>query len=82
MNNRESYVPISCIFYDYLEEAATLGKVSTIVYEHNGSAKTMDAKIKTLLIKDKVEYMVLDNSTSIRLDSLISFNGRQLSINC
>ena len=78
----QKYVPISCSFYDYLEEAATLGSLSTIKYFDNNSVLLDVSKIQTLVIKDKVEYLVLENRRSIRLDHLISFNGIPLPKSC
>lgn len=75
-------MPISCSFYDYLEEAATLGTVSTIEYLDKNLVVEVQSKIKTLLLKDKVEYMVLENNQIIRLDNLLSFNGKLLANSC
>jgi len=72
------YVPISCSFYDFLEKAATLGRLSTIEYLNEDRVVQVESKIQTLVIKDKVEYMVLENGQSIRLDYLISFDGKSL----
>lgn len=82
MDNKLSYKPISCSFYDYLEEAATLGTVSTIEYLDKNLVVEVQSKIKTLLLKDKVEYMVLENNQIIRLDNLLSFNGKLLANSC
>ena len=78
----QKYVPISCSFYDYLEEATTLGRLSIIEYMKDNCLVKIESAIQTLIIKNKVEYMVLDNGQSIRLDYLISFNGRPLPKNC
>ncbi|MCF6360171.1 MAG: Rho-binding antiterminator [Cyclobacteriaceae bacterium] len=78
----EFYIPISCSFYDYLEEAATLRKVSIIEFEKEDKTVIIESIIKTFFIKDKVEYMLLGNKQSIRLDNLISFNGKPLPKNC
>ncbi len=82
MDNTATYIPISCSFYDYLEEAATLRKVSIIEFEKEGETVIIESIIKTLYVKSKVEYMLLENGQSIRLDSLISFNGESLPKNC
>ena len=78
----QKYVPISCSFYDYLEEAATLGRLSTIEYMKDNCLVKVESAIQTLLIKNKVEYIVLDNGQSVRLDYLISFNGKPLPKSC
>ena len=81
-HSNSSYIPINCSFYDYLEEAATLGSLSTIGYLDNDRLVQVKSKIKTLVIKDKVEYMVLEDGLLIRLDYLISFNGKVLPKSC
>ena len=81
-HSNSSYIPINCSFYDYLEEAATLGSLSTIGYLDNDRLVQVKSKIKTLVIKDKVEYMVLEDGLLIRLDYLISFNGNVLPKSC
>ena len=82
MNNSQSYVPISCTFYDFLEEAATLGKLSTMEYLEDDCVVQVESKIQTLVIKDKVEYLILADNQSIRLDYLLSFNGMPLPKSC
>lgn len=82
MDNSQTYIPINCSFYDYLEEAATLKLVSNIVFWQEGASKTIKTRIKTLFIKDKVEYMLLDTNQKIRLDKLISFNDKKLLKPC
>ena len=83
MNDRNPpYTPISCSFYDYLEEAATLGRLSAIEYMEDNQVEKVESKILTLVIKDKIEYMVLENGQSIRLDYLLSINGISLPKSC
>jgi len=82
IHSHSSYIPINCSFYDYLEEAATLGSLSTIEYLDNTGVVQVESKIQTMVIRDKIEYMVLENRRSIRLDHIISFNGVPLPKNC
>lgn len=82
MNNSQIYTPINCSFYDYLEEAASLEKWAIIEYINEGFVVTIEAKIHTLFIKNKVEFMELENGQSIRLDNLISFDGKILPMSC
>jgi Rho-binding antiterminator len=82
MNNSQPYIPINCSFYDYLEEAATLGNVAVIEYMKEGSVESVEDKIQTLFIENKVEYMMLEKGRTIRLDNLISFNGKLLANSC
>jgi Rho-binding antiterminator len=82
MGDDQKYIPINCSFYDYLEEAATLKEVAVIDYFETGIATQIESRIKTLFIKDKVEYVMLENGLSIRLDELIKFNGKVLPKSC
>lgn len=82
MDNTQPYTPISCSFYDYLEEAATLRLSSTIEYLEGDRNAKIESRIKTLFIKDKIEFMMLENGQSIRLDHLIRFNGKALPKSC
>ena len=77
-DSTQKSAPISCSFYDYLEEAATLGRLSIIEYMKDNCLVKVESAIRTLIIKNKVEYLVLDNGQSIRLDYLRSFNGKPL----
>lgn len=79
---KQPYIPINCSYYDYLEEAATLGREVTIEYMDGNTIRVLVAKIKTLIIKDKIEYMILEDDQQIRLDFLVSFNGKQLPKAC
>ena len=83
MNSRnQPYIPISCSFYDYLEEAATLKQMASISYMQEGELLEIVSRIKTLFIKDKVEYMELESGQFVRLDHLVSFNGKILPTSC
>lgn len=77
------YQPISCSFYDELEALATLKQNCTIVYKDTeGQEKTIQSKILNLYTREKVEYMTLENECSIRLDQLISIDGKILKNYC
>lgn len=82
MDNTLPYIPINCSFYDYLEEAATLRLSSIIEYLEGDQNIKIESRIKTLFIKDKIEFMMLENGQSIRLDHLIKFNGKPLPKSC
>lgn len=71
------YTPINCHYYDELEAFATLRKNVSIRYYENGTdIQEKTARIVDFQIKEKVEYMILDDQTSIRLDWLESVNGK------
>ncbi|NLR91228.1 MULTISPECIES: hypothetical protein [Flammeovirga] len=65
-NSDNSYRPISCTVYDHYEIWAMRGTLLAISY-NNHSVQT---KIHTLKVVDKVEYAVLDNGDTVRLDEI------------
>ena len=80
---QKPYVPISCNFYDELEAIATLKQSCTILYlDTKDKETTVQSRILNLYAKDKIEYMELENDLTIRLDQLISVNGKALKNYC
>ena len=77
------YTPISCSFYDELEAIATLRQTAVIRYTGDHQ-KTLEVsgKIKDLFVRNKVEYLLLDSGQEIRLDTLISVNGKIMGNYC
>ena len=79
----EAYKPINCSFYDVLEANATKKRYIRIQYfSAIQEFKTVDAIIKDLYIKQdkghKAEYMLLNTGQEIRLDRLVSVDGKLL----
>lgn len=78
-----SYVPISCSFYDELEALATLRRPATIKYaEEDTVTKTVEGKIKDFFIREGAEYLLLNTGLEIRLDYIISVNGKIMGNYC
>lgn len=76
------YQPINCNFYDILEANAVLKKVVLIEYFESGNLKSIDNRIVDLFIKDKAEYMRLENGLEIRLDTIYAVDGSILEGAC
>ena len=77
------YTPISCSFYDELEALATLRKTCLIQYKDaQGELQQQKAIIKDFFIRDKVEYLLLNNGDTIRLDYLVEVDGKVLNKYC
>jgi len=78
------YIPINCSYYDELEAFATLRKEVTIIYRTAGDQETAEAKgiIETFRIRDKVEYLLLRDGQEIRLDWLVTVDGKPLPLAC
>ncbi len=78
----EPYTPISCSFYDRLEEAATLSKNVLIEYLANNKTEVRKSIITTIRLKDKIEWLVLEDGSEIRLDRILSLDGVELKTHC
>jgi len=71
------YNPISCEFYDQLEVAIQRKIPSTVVYIQEEEKIVVKGVVKTLLLEDGIEYMLINKSVKIRLDWVFSFNGKK-----
>jgi Rho-binding antiterminator len=72
----EKYIPINCSFYDELEALATLGRRVRVVYLDDSAKVEVQGVIRDLYTRDSVEYMLLDNGVSFRLDKLVEIDGK------
>lgn len=72
------YNPISCEFFDQLNVAMQRKIPSTIVYLKDVETKeTVKGIVLTMEVKDGIEYMILKSSEKIRLDTVLTFNGKK-----
>ena len=71
------YKPISCAFYDELEAAAVKHIHSTITYMDENSEKTIQGKIVDFKTLNRSEFLILEDGTTIRLDTIIQFNDKK-----
>ncbi len=79
----EKYIPLACQFYDVLEMHASRKEVVIIAFfENSKSVKTVESKIKTLVTRNKEEFVVLPDDTEIRLDQILSINDTQFYGSC
>lgn len=81
MTDQQSYTPINCSYYDYLEEVATLKRQVLIEFYRNATKVEVLSGVSTLYTTSGMEFMVLTTGEEVRLDKLISFDGHRLPIN-
>ena len=74
-----TYQPIDCNLYDYLEEAATLKKKCVFLVNIKGDLRIVNGQIVDLFVRDKVEYAKLKKGTELRLDTIQQFNDIDFS---
>jgi Rho-binding antiterminator len=74
------YQSVSCSFFDELEALATLRRICTIRYRtETGEAVSIESQIIDLYTVNKSEFLKLKDGTEIRLDRLISVDGKPVS---
>jgi len=82
---KQKYHPINCNFYDELEILAMRGQSCNIHYwkdlKFQEQVEITDT-IMDIKIIDKAEFLILKEATSIRLDQLISVDGKELKGYC
>ncbi len=71
------YTPISCEFFDQLNVAMQRKISSTFIYLENEEKKTLKGLIKTMSVIDGIEYVILNKNDQIRLENVLTFNGRR-----
>lgn len=77
------YRPISCDYYDELTLFAMQRKSVCIVYKNtNDSEEKIEAILKDIVTREKEEFLILNDSREIRLDKIISVDGKKLSSYC
>lgn len=75
--SNRAYVPVDCNYYDELEALATKKKEIEIIYLSETGVRLRKYEIiKTFYIIDKEEFLELHDGTTIRLDRLISADGK------
>jgi len=79
----QKYQPISCDYYDELEIVAMRQTIAEIVFKNEkGVETTISTKIKTLQTRNSEEFLILENGDEIRLDRLVSMNGKVVKNYC
>lgn len=71
------YTPISCEFFDQLNVAMQRKIPSTFIYLENEEKKALKGLIKTMSVIDGIEYVILNSNEQLRLDTVLTFNGRR-----
>jgi len=80
---KNEYHPIDCNYYDELVLLAMRKKICEIVYrDAAGEEITEKAVIEDVYTKEKAEYIKLSTDKIIRLDRLISADGKENKLSC
>lgn len=80
------YTPIDCGFYDELLARATLRRPATVVYQSDAAEAVIkivaEDVIEDVYSEGEAEYLRLRGGTVIRLDRLVSVDGKPLPRAC
>lgn len=71
------YNPISNDFFDQLQVAIQRKIPSTIIYMDETEKQSIKGLVQELVIIEGKEFLVLTTKQKIRLDSIITFNGKR-----
>jgi len=67
------YRPVSCSFIDYVEHYATLRMEVSVCYTDAAGTKVcITTQIRTWILEDGVEYLVLATGLRVRMDHVVS----------
>ncbi len=77
------YQPISCDFYDELTLLAMRRKPCPVIYKNeDGAEVTVETVIQDIFTRNSEEFLLLSTDIEVRLDNLISVDGKRLSNYC
>ena len=73
----KDYVPIACEAHDHLESWSVLKITCSIQYlDSNDTVASVDSQIIDVFAKNGEEFIKIENGDLIRLDRIISINGK------
>lgn len=73
----KTYLPVSCDFHDELLDLATRKtKVKITMFNTQETLDTQEGIIKNVFTKDKEEFLVIDEYPPVRLDRIVTCNGK------
>lgn len=79
----QAYIPINCSYYDELEALATRKRIVPIIYrKDDGEEATLQTRILDFYTRNKEEFMVLEAGPDIRLDKIVSVDGKIPPLSC
>lgn len=72
------YEPIDCADHDKLESLATLRQIARISYRgDDGTTREVEDLIEDVYARDGVEYLRTAGGEELRLDTLLSVDGKR-----
>jgi transcriptional antiterminator Rof (Rho-off) len=81
-NSSDIPKPISCDLYDHLEIWSMRQQVITITYKEDDRTSDYTGKIKNLVTKDKIEYLITDKDIVIPLHHIVKIEDLVFDSSC
>lgn len=79
----KKYIPINCDFYDEIEILAMRKSKCKVVYrDKEDIVQTIEGVINNVFSKNKEEFLIVNDELKIRLDRLISIDGKIIPRAC
>lgn len=74
---KDAYLPVSCDFHDeFLALATRKEKVKVYIFNSRGTLDGFSGIITDVFTKNREEFLKIDNYPPIRLDKIITYNGK------
>lgn len=74
----DKYQPVSCAFFDMIEDfAEKKEEVRIEYYDNQHSIKSTTGHITNIFTEDKQEFLMVDYGDEIRLDKITGINGKR-----
>ena len=71
------YHPVSCELYDQIQVVIQRKIPITIEYVENEKKATSKGFVQTMTMVDNKEYLILNDNKKIRLDLILTLNGKR-----
>lgn len=77
--NKDTYKPISCSFYDRIEAAIVRRTKVELKFKAQNEEVVLEKTLITdTIIRDKAEFIKLEDGREIRMDQILSLDGAEL----
>jgi len=78
----QEYIPISCSFHDVLLHHATIGDEVDLVFLEGNEQVSFKTTFQDVLTEKGEEFLLISDQRKIRLDFIVSVNGKKMPKVC
>jgi hypothetical protein len=77
MSISSTYMPVDPDFYDVIEDQKNQGmEIKIFFFSDNSELDSTTGKIEMIIHENRSEFLKLDNGDKVRLDRIITINGK------